>query len=54
MVLNLFTGILSGVEAYVDDPPTVLYRKLTSASDFWFDFVTSLPWSYLDYHAYQV
>ena len=54
MTLNLFTGIVNGVETYVDDPKEVLRRKLRSPTDFWFDFFTSLPWSYLDYHSYQV
>jgi hypothetical protein len=54
MVIHLFTGIINGVENYVDDPMEVLHRKLTSLSGFWFDFVTSLPWSYLDLHAYWV
>ena len=54
MVIHLFTGIINGVENYVDDPMEVLHRKLTSLSGFWFDFVTSLPWSYLDYNALLV
>jgi hypothetical protein len=29
-------------------------RNITSLGGFWFDVVTSMLWSYLDYQAYQV
>ena len=32
---QLFTGIVDGSENYIDYLPTVLYRKLTSPSNFW-------------------
>ena len=37
----------------IGDLRMALERNLVSAG-FWFDVVTSVPWSYLDYEAYQV
>ena len=39
---------------FVDDLRTVSLRYVSSVNSFWFDLVTSLPWSYLDLYAYQV
>jgi hypothetical protein len=38
---------------YVDSYRLIALRNLTSLSGFWFDCVTSMPWSYMDYYAYQ-
>ncbi len=38
---------------YVDSYSRIALRNLTSFSGFWFDCVTSMPWSYMDFSAYQ-
>jgi hypothetical protein len=38
---------------YLDDFSRIATRNLSSVSGFWFDCVTSMPWSYMDYNAYQ-
>jgi hypothetical protein len=39
---------------YQDDILVSLRKNLTSVSGFWFDCVTSIPWSYIDLHFYLV
>ncbi len=36
---------------YVDDWQCVAKRNLQALSGFWFDAVTSIPWSFLDLHS---
>jgi hypothetical protein len=38
----------------LNDFKLVLIRNCTSISGFWFDCITSIPWSYVDYGAYKV
>ena len=38
---------------YVDDFGAVARNYVLSYSGFWFDSITSIPWSYLDLYAYQ-
>ncbi len=38
---------------YVDSYSRIALRNLTSLRGFWFDCVTSMPWSYMDFLAYQ-
>ena len=38
---------------YVDSYARIAMKNLTSLSGFWFDCVTSMPWSYMDSLAYQ-
>ena len=44
----------ANVRAGVGAGRQVLRRNVTSVSGFWFDCITSIPWSYLDYAAYLV
>jgi hypothetical protein len=39
---------------YVDDINIVAKKYLKTPTSFSFDFVTSLPWSYMDIYSYQV
>jgi hypothetical protein len=54
IVLQFFTGSLDISEVYCDEFSVVAAKYLSSISGFWFDFVTSLPWSFNDLYAYQV
>jgi hypothetical protein len=46
-------GYFDGNGTYVDDMTSVVARYGLSLRNFGFDFTTSLPWSFLDYWAYQ-
>jgi hypothetical protein len=48
------TGTVEANQEYEDDFRTVVLANLTSLSGFWFDCVTSIPWSWLDLHIYLV
>ena len=39
---------------FIDDWGTIALRNLLSVSGFWFDCVTSIPWSFMDLHYYMV
>ncbi len=53
IVTQFFIGYFDGNGAYVDDIFSVVARYGLSVSNFGFDSITSLPWSFLDYWAYQ-
>ena len=38
----------------MDDLPWIFKSNLMSPFGFWFDCVTSIPWSCLDFHTHQV
>ncbi len=40
--------------AYIDNWRLVAARLCMSATGIWFDIVTSIPWSFMDLHSYQV
>ena len=46
-------GVFDKNGVYVDDFGTVARKYLLTATSFTFDFVTSLPWSYMDIYSYQ-
>jgi hypothetical protein len=39
---------------YDDDLISVAKKNVCSASGFWFDCITSIPWSYMDLNFYMV
>jgi hypothetical protein len=39
---------------FIDDWGAIALRNLTSFSGFWFDCVTSIPWSFMDLQYYMV
>jgi hypothetical protein len=41
-------------EKYCDDFRVISAKYLSSFGGFWFDVVTSIPWSFNDLYAYQV
>ena len=51
---QFFIGTFEDSPSLLNDFALVLLRNFTSVSGFWFDCVTSIPWSYLDYGAYTV
>lgn len=51
---QFFVGFYGGNGQYIDDISAVARKVLTSVNGFWFDFFTSVPWSYLDLLAYRV
>jgi hypothetical protein len=53
IVFQFFIGYFDDNGAYVDDIFSVVTRYGLSINSFGFDFITSLPWSFLDYWAYQ-
>jgi hypothetical protein len=40
--------------AYIDNWRLVASKLCMSATGIWFDIVTSIPWSFMDLHSYQV
>ena len=50
---QFFIGYFDGNGAYVDDIISVMTRYGLSINSFGFDAFTSIPWSFLDYWAYQ-
>ncbi len=52
--VQFFLGRYAVNLTYEDDLGASLRRNLTSISGFWFDCVTSIPWSYMDLHQYLV
>ena len=53
VLVQLITGYLDGTNTYIDDFAKIVFFRLSSPW-FWFDCITSLPWSFLDLLAYQV
>ena len=39
---------------YIDSFSVIAWRSVTSVTGFWFDCVTSIPWSCIDLHLYLV
>ena len=50
---QFFIGYFDHDGAYIDNLVLVMSRYGLSFSKFTFDFITSLPWSFLDFLAYQ-
>ena len=53
MFCQFVIGVFDKNGVYVDDFGTVARKYLLTATSFTFDFVTSLPWSYMDIYSYQ-
>jgi hypothetical protein len=51
---QFFLGYYEEDMTYCDDFIVLLKRNLSSVAGFWFDSVTSIPWSYMDLHFYLV
>ena len=54
IVVQFFVGKYYKEMYYMDDIPWIFKSNLMSPSGFWFDCVTSIPWSCLDFHTHQV
>jgi hypothetical protein len=52
--VQFFLGSYSQDLTYQDNLLMSLKRNLSSVRGFWFDCVTSIPWSYMDLHVYLV
>ena len=52
--VQFFMGSLDASDRYCDDLRIIAIKYCTSFTGFWFDFVTSLPWSFNDLYSYQV
>ncbi len=53
IVFQFFIGYFDENGGYVDDIVSVVTRYGLSINSFGFDMITSLPWSFLDFWAYQ-
>ena len=53
-ISQFFVGYFDANEKYVDSLLAVALKNFSSLSGFWFDLLTSVPWSYFDMTAYQV
>jgi hypothetical protein len=54
VILHFFVGFYDNGEKYIDDVKKIFYKSLMALGGFWFDCVTSLPWSFMDLYAYKV
>ena len=54
IVLQFCIGSMDISEKYCDDFRVISAQYISSFSGFWFDVVTSIPWSFNDLYAYQV
>ncbi len=48
------TGKFDKNEIYHDNILYIVWERLRSPGEFWFDAVTSIPWSFLDFLSYLV
>jgi hypothetical protein len=53
-IIPFFMGILDVSDTYCDNIKEIAVKYFTSFSGFWFDLITSLPWSFNDLYAHQV
>jgi len=49
---QFFIGTFDDSTSFLGDLLLAARRNFTSVGGFWFDLVTSMPWSYLDYNSY--
>jgi hypothetical protein len=54
IALQFFTGSVDMSETYCDNFKVISAQYLASPSGFWFDIITSLPWSFNDLFTYKV
>jgi hypothetical protein len=53
VAVPFFMGKLDVSDTYCDDYKKIAIQYLSSPSGFWFDFFTSLPWSFNDLYTLQ-
>ena len=53
VALSFFVGTYEKDMSYNDDIKRVAMTNFGTPTAFWFDSVTSIPWSFLDYLVYQ-
>jgi hypothetical protein len=54
IVLQFCTGTIDVTDTYCDNFSVISTNYLASPRGFWFDVITSIPWSYNDLYAYKV
>jgi hypothetical protein len=52
--IQFFLGYYAEDLTYKDDFFTVFRKNISAVTGFWFDCVTSIPWSFMDIHFYLV
>jgi hypothetical protein len=53
-IIQFFLGTFDTDMNYIDDVAKIFKKNLSSLTGFWFDFVTSIPWSCFDLIQYMV
>jgi hypothetical protein len=54
VIIQFFVGVYTEEMVYVDNWRLVAAKLCLSPTGIWFDCVTSIPWSFMDLHAYRV
>ncbi len=54
ILFQFFVGMYNHEQEYIDDWLLVASTYFWSIFGFWFDCVTSIPWSFMDLHFYMV
>ena len=54
VVYQFFVGSFDETGTHIDDFGTIARVYVLSYSGFWFDTLTSIPWSFLDFYSYHV
>ena len=54
IILQFFTGVHNEDMSYCDDVRKIALYNLASITGFWFDCVTSIPFSYIDLNSLEV
>jgi hypothetical protein len=54
VLVQFFVGTHNHEQEYIDDWRHVASAYLMSIFGFWFDSVTSIPWSFMDLHFYML
>jgi hypothetical protein len=54
VICQFAIGTFDSTETYCDEIRVIVTNYITSISGFWFDCVTSVPWSYMDLAVYRV
>ncbi len=54
VIIQFFMGTLDASDRYCDNLRVIAFKYCASFTGFWFDFVTSLPWSFNDLYSYEV
>jgi hypothetical protein len=54
VAFQFVTGTFDSTETYCDELSFIATRYLTTIRGFWFDCITSVPWSFMDLAVYRV